>query len=126
MQPGAVRFSVSPNDRRIRDLVIALDRDDAPMAETWRRVGNAAERLGFQRPGYHLIRELARHSRALRRARAARAHAELSAVGAFFSPRVTDVRIAAERAREARRDEELVLNQHKGSRRRDHARDALD
>ena len=42
-------------------------------------------------------------------------------MAAFFSPRVTDLYVAAERAREARRAEELVLNQHKGSRGRDHA-----
>jgi hypothetical protein len=115
-----VRFSLSPNDRRIRELVIALDRDDASMAETWRLVGNAASNLGLRRPGYHLVRVLAAQNRRARRARAARQRAELGAVAAFFSTRVTDLAIAAERAGEARRAEELVLKQHKYSRGRDH------
>lgn len=119
-----MRFSLSPNERRIRELVIALDRDDVPMAETWRLVGNAAANLGLRRPGYHLVRLLTLESREARRARAGRQRAELAAVAAFFSPRVTDVYVAAERAREARRNEELVLNQHKRSRGRDHAADS--
>ena len=117
-----VRFSLSPNERRIRDLVVALDRDDVPMAETWRLVGNAAANLGLRRPGYHLVRQLAGASRVERRARAERQRAELAAVAAFFSPRVTDLHIAVRRAREAQRAEEIVLNQHKGSRGRDPTR----
>ena len=117
-----MRFSLSPNERLIRELVIALDRDDASMAETWRLVGNAAANRGLRRPGYHLVRLLARESRAVRRVRAERQRAELAAMGAFFSPRVTDLRVALERAGEARRAEELVLKQHKRSG-RDHAPD---
>ena len=119
--PRKVRFSLSPKERRIRELVLALDRDDVPMAETWRLVGNAAANLGLRRPGYHLVRTLARESREARRARAQRQRAELTTVAAFFSPRVSDVYVAAERAREARRAEALVLNQHKRSRGRERA-----
>ena len=118
-----MRFSLSPKERRIRELVVALDKDDAPMAETWRLVGNAAANLGLRRPGYHLVRMLARESREARRARAQRQRAELATVAAFFSPRVSDVYVAAERAREARRAEALVLNQHKRSRGRERAAD---
>jgi hypothetical protein len=110
-----MRFSLSPNDRRIRDLVVALDRDDATMAETWRLVGNAADNVGLRRPGYHLVRLIAAHNRAVRRARAERQRAELATVAAFFSPRVSDVRVAAARARDARGREALVLKQHKRS-----------
>ena len=93
------------------------------MAETWRLVGNAASNLGLRRPGYHLVRLLVAQNRKARRARADRQRAELATVAAFFSPRVVDVRIAAERAADARRAEELVLKQHKRSRGRDHTAD---
>jgi hypothetical protein len=53
-----VQFASDGNDPRIRALVAALDRDGLPAAETWRKVGDAAWRLGFPRPGYHLVHRL--------------------------------------------------------------------
>jgi hypothetical protein len=112
-----VRFSLSPNDRRIRDLVVALDRAETPFAETWRSVGEAAVKLGLRRPGYHLVRLLVREDRQRRDARAKRRKAELQTLLAFGSPRAVDLSIAIHLLREAQRAEEFVLNQHK--RRRD-------
>lgn len=108
-----VRFSLSPNDRRIQDLVVALDREDVSMAETWRRVGDAAQRLGIRRPGYHLVRLLARAERRRRDAGSERRRAELRALLAFGSPRATDLSVAIHLLREAQRAEEFVLKQHK-------------
>lgn len=108
-----MRFSLSPNDRRIRDLVVALDRAETPFAETWRSVSEAAVNLGLRRPGYHLVRLLAREDRQRRDARAKRRKAELQTLLAFGSPRAVDLSIAIHRLREAQRAEEFVLNQHK-------------
>ncbi|MBA2460640.1 MAG: hypothetical protein H0V45_02535 [Actinobacteria bacterium] len=107
-----MRFSLSPNDRRIHDLVVALDRTDGPIAETWRLVGEAAARLGLLRPGYHQVRLLARADRERRDAGAKRRKAELQALLAFGSPRATDLSIAIHLLREAQRAEEFVLKQH--------------
>jgi hypothetical protein len=58
---------------RIRtELVEALVRYDEPgrpIAETYRRVGNEADRLGFTRPSYQRVRELVHESRRIRRNR---------------------------------------------------------
>ena len=51
-----MRFALSLNDPRIHALVVALDRDDVPVAATWRAVGEAAWELGLRRPGYHTVR----------------------------------------------------------------------
>jgi hypothetical protein len=54
MVPIAPRY-----DRAIVRLAYALDDRNWPMAETWRRVGVAAEALGLFRPSYpHLRRFL--------------------------------------------------------------------
>src|SRR5688500_9399935 len=58
-----MRFALSPGDVRVQVLVATLDEGEVPFAETWRRVGEAAEELGFTRPGYHLVRVLARAER---------------------------------------------------------------
>jgi len=81
-----VRFSLSPNDRRIRDLVVALDRDGVTMAETWRAVGEAAWNLGLRRPGYHLVRDVARAERARREARSRTRRAAAEVVLSVGSP----------------------------------------
>jgi hypothetical protein len=108
-----VRFALSPRDVRIQVLVAALDEADVPFAETWRAVGEAAERLGLSRPGYHLVRILVRAERLRRRARTEVRQAALGVVGAIGSPLALDVKIAAEKLAEARAKQRLVLKQHK-------------
>jgi hypothetical protein len=108
-----MRFAVPSNDPRIRDLVVALDRDDVSMAETWRAVGEAAWKLGLRRPGYHVVRELVHTERRRRSAHAATRKAALDAVLAVGSSRVVDFPIALDRLEAARAKERLVLEQHK-------------
>ena len=92
-----------------------LDEAEVPFAETWRRVGEAADRLGLTRPGYHLVRILARAERLRRRARTEVRQAALGVLGAVGSPLAIDVKIAADKLREARAKERFVLEQHKPS-----------
>ena len=110
-----MRFALSPGDVRVQVLVATLDEAEVPFAETWRLVGEAADRLGLTRPGYHLVRVLARAERVRRRARTEVRKAALGVLGAVGSPLAIDVRIAAEKLREARARERLVLEQHKPS-----------
>jgi hypothetical protein len=112
-----MRFEIKPGDPRIRDLVVALDRDRQPYAETWRQVGEAAWRLGLPRPGYHVVRELAARSRRIRAARKATRRAALGVVGALHSQYVVRTTQALDRLAEAKSRERLVLDQHKLSRR---------
>jgi hypothetical protein len=112
-----MRFEIRPSDPRIRDLVVALDRDSQPFAETWRQVGEAAWRLGLPRPGYHVIRELAEHARRVRAARAATRKAAVGVLDALASPYIVRASDAVEHLAESRRRELLVLDQHKPSRR---------
>ena len=68
-----MRFASSRSSRpRLRELVAALDEDDAPAAATWRLVGETAAKVGLPRPSYPHIRRLVA---AERRRRAA--HQEL-------------------------------------------------
>jgi hypothetical protein len=117
--PVPVRFSLSPNDRRVRDLVVALDREEVSMAETWRAVGEAAWKLGLRRPGYHLVRNLARAERARREARRRTRRAAADVAISVGSPYVVRIPQALERLELARAKERLVLKQHKPSRGRD-------
>ena len=110
-----MRFAVSRDDVRIQVLVATLDHADAPFAATWRAVGEAAEELGLSRPSYHLVRALARAERLRRRARTEVRQAAVGTLLALASPLAIDVRIAAERLKEARGREKLVLQQHKPS-----------
>lgn len=108
-----MRFAVSPNHRFIRELVIALDRDGVSMAETWRQVGEAASRLGWRRPGYHLVRRLVRLERARRDARRETKKAATGAALAVGSPYVVRLLQGLDELDRARTREELVLQQHK-------------
>ena len=110
-----MRFAIPANDRRLRELVARLDDDELPMAETWRRVGEAGSRLGLLRPGYHVVRCLVQQQRLLRRIAKARvreawtAFANLAAAGRF-----REAEEALELLGEAlHHRHELVLQQHK-------------
>jgi hypothetical protein len=61
--PLAPRYS-----HRIFDAVRALDDPSEPMAETCRRVGVAAERMGLPRPSYSHLRRYIREERERRAA----------------------------------------------------------
>jgi hypothetical protein len=55
-------------DPRLRKAAIEVDRRDESMAETWRKVGRIACKLGLHRPSYETIRIIVGRHR-LRRAR---------------------------------------------------------
>ena len=66
-----MRFASSRATRpRLRELVAALDEDDAPVAATWRLVSETAANLELPRPSYPHIRRLVLDERRRRRARA--------------------------------------------------------
>jgi hypothetical protein len=50
-------------DRRLRNAARKLDRRDDSMAETWRKVGRMACKLGLPRPSYETIRLIVREHR---------------------------------------------------------------
>ncbi len=108
-----MRFAVSPNLRTIQELVVALDRANVPMAQTWREVGEAASRLGLRRPGYHLVRQLALVERARRAAHRETMKAAAGVVLATGSPYALRVLEAFDDLELARAREALVLSQHK-------------
>jgi hypothetical protein len=111
-----MRFALSPNDPRIAVLVVELDRDDVSMAQTWRDVGGAAERLGMRRPSYQHVRRLVRIERR-RRQLEARGRAVLGrAATTLAAGRVPSAVMVIERLRELRGAEELVLQEHKAFR----------
>ena len=110
---GLVRFTISRQGRLLRELVVALDEDGVSMAETWRAVGAAAWKLGLRRPGYHVVRELVRAERRRQSARKATRDAVLGLFESLPSQLLLDQRRAIERLAEARRQERLVLEQHK-------------
>lgn len=108
-----MRFSTPANDARIHALVVGLDRDGTPAAETWRAVGAAAWELGLARPGYHLVRKLVAVERLRRAARTATRAAALDVVRALGTSRVVNVPIALDALAVARAKERLVSEQHK-------------
>lgn len=103
------------DDPRLHALVVAFDHDDAPAAETWRRVGEAAVELGLPRPSYHTIRELVCTERLRRRARTTARTAALEVLLAADTSRVVDLPIALEALERARAKERLVSDRHKPS-----------
>jgi hypothetical protein len=113
-----VRFAVAPNDPRLAVLVGALDREEVPAAETWRRVCSAAERLGLPSPSYQHVRRLVRVERrrqqVRREARGVRVRCGLLGDGGARPGAI----FVLERLRELERREELVLQEHKEFRRR--------
>jgi hypothetical protein len=52
---------------RLLEALVRFDRRDVPIAETCRRIGAEAERLGLPRPSYERVRELVHESRRMRR-----------------------------------------------------------
>jgi hypothetical protein len=88
-------------DKRLRAAAVSLDRSADPIAETWRRVGLAAEELGVPRPGYDTIRLIVRDHR--RRQADVRRLLE-PVVGDLLQARVSawDLQRLAEAARVAR------------------------
>lgn len=110
-----MRFALSRNDPRIHALVVALDRDNVPVAATWRAVGEAAWELGLRRPGYHAVRDLVRVERLRRAARTATRTAALDVLTAAGTSKVVNLPIALDALERARAQERLVLEQHKPS-----------
>ena len=108
-------FSVPRRDPRLHALVVGLDRDGAPAAETWRLVGEAAVELGLYRPSYHTIRELVRVERLRRRARTEARRAALDVLVAAGSMRAVDLPIALDALAYAKANERLVSDRHKPS-----------
>jgi hypothetical protein len=108
-----MRCAISPNDARINDLVCALDRDEQPAAETWRAVGEAAERLGLARPSYGHVRRLVRVERQLRHLRAEAREILTDAGVALLVGRVPNVLRVIDKVSEIRLREDLVLQEHK-------------
>jgi hypothetical protein len=52
---------------RLIEAIVRFDDRSRPIAETYRRVGAEAERLGLTRPSYQRIRELVHEARRIRR-----------------------------------------------------------
>ena len=82
-----MRSAVAANDSRLVDLVRLLDRDGVSVAQTWRAVGEGAERLGLWRPGYGLVRRLVRLERRRREVRAQTIEALKSAASGIAAGR---------------------------------------
>ena len=107
-----MRFTVAPNDSRLVDLVRLLDRDGVPIAQTWRAVGEGAERLALMRPGYGLVRRLVRLERRRREIRAQTIQALKTAASGFAAGRVPVRRLIDDLERIGWR-RGLVFNEHK-------------
>jgi hypothetical protein len=114
-----MRFASSRASRpRLRELVAALDEDDAPIAATWRLVGELSRDAGLPRPSYPHVRRLAA---AERRRRAA--HRELrdvlkEAASAVAAGRVPSFDYTLGRlldAHAALADEEACVSETQGS-----------
>jgi len=66
---GQVPNSAPRYDKRLLAAIRRLDDEQLPIAETCRRVGDAAQALGLPRPSYVHVRRLVRAQREIRRAR---------------------------------------------------------
>jgi hypothetical protein len=85
-------------DPRLIAAARKLDDDRLPIAETCRRVGDAADRLGLTRPSYVHLRRIVKAERE-RRAELRALAADV--VGDFAGGRVPRLEVVVERAREA-------------------------
>ena len=111
-----MRCAISPNDPRVAVLVVELDRDEVPIAQTWRVVGRAAEQLGIKRPSYQHVRRLVRIERRRRQLEARGREVLGRAATTLAAGRVPSAVLVLERLRELERAEELVLQEHKAFR----------
>lgn len=107
-----MRSAISPNDPRLAALVVALDQEDLPAAETCRRVGAAAEEIGLIRPSYQHVRRIVRVERRRRELRAEARKVLSGAVATSAAGLVPSVVLVLERLRELQLAEELVLQEH--------------
>jgi len=107
-----MRFAVVANDSRLVDLVRLLDRDGLQIAQTWRAVGEGAERLGLRRPGYGLVRRLVRSERRRREVRAETIEALKTAASGFAAGRAPVRKLIDDLERIGWR-KGLVFNEHK-------------
>lgn len=112
-----MRCAISPNDPRIAVLVCELYDDDVPVAETWRQVAAASERLGMRRPSYQHVRRLVRIERRRRQLEAAGREVLGRAAATLAAGRVPSAVLVLERLRELKSKEALVLQEHKAFRR---------
>jgi hypothetical protein len=108
-----MRSAISPNDPRLCALVAALDEEDAPAAETCRRVGAVAEELGLIRPSYGHVRRIVRIERRRHELRREARKVLSGAVSTSAAGLVPSVVLVLERLRELQLAEELVLREHK-------------
>ena len=108
-----MRSAISPNDPRLAALVVALDQEDLPAAETCRRVGAAAEEIGLIRPSYQHVRRIVRVERRRGELRAEARKVLSGAVATSAAGLVPSVVLVLERLRELQLAEELVLQEHK-------------
>jgi hypothetical protein len=53
--------------QRLLETLVRLDDRSVPIAETHRRLGDAADAMGITRPSYQRVRELVHESRRIRR-----------------------------------------------------------
>lgn len=87
-------------DRRLVEVVFEADVERLSIAETWRLVGERAERLALCRPGYHSVRQLVLRER---ERRAERRDAIVDAVEELWSYTGTDYETLARRLAATRR-----------------------
>ena len=108
-----MRSAISPNDPRIAILVTELYEEGVPIAEIWRRVAGASERLGMRRSSYQHVRRLVRVERRRRQLEAAGREVLGRAAATLAAGRVPSAVLVLERLRELKSREELVLQEHK-------------
>ncbi len=87
-------------DRRLVEAVLEADVERLSIADTWRLVGERAERLALCRPGYHSVRQLVVQER---ERRAERRAAIVDALEELWSYTGTDYATLARRLAETRR-----------------------
>jgi hypothetical protein len=93
-------------------LVVALDDEDLPAAETCRLVGAAAAELGLLRPSYQHVRRIVRVERRRQELRREARKVLAGAVSTSAAGLVPSVVLVLERLRELQLAEELVLQEH--------------
>jgi hypothetical protein len=99
-------------DARIVDAIRTLDDPNEPIAETCRRVGNAADMLGLTRPSYVHVRRLV-HEERIRREVLKEVVEHI--LGLLLADRTLDPYDLADRIRDARPRQRtgLVAQSHK-------------